>query len=65
MRGDFEQGDTIYVDLEKELNENGVEEEMLRYSRIEAPAEAASEASDESDEGEGGEPQETEPVATS
>ena len=65
LRGDFEQGDTIYVDLEKELNENGVEEEMLRYSRIEAPAEAASEASDESDEGEGGEPQETEPVATS
>ncbi len=35
LRGDFEAGDTIRVDLVKELNENGVEEEMLHYERIE------------------------------
>ncbi len=35
LRGDFASGDTIRVDLVKELNENGVEEEMLHYQRIE------------------------------
>ena len=35
LRGDFEQGHTIRVDLIKELNENGVEEEMLHYERVE------------------------------
>ena len=35
LRGDFEAGDTIRVDLSKELNENGVEEDMLHYERIE------------------------------
>ena len=41
LRGDFSAGDTIRVDLRKELNENGVEEEMLNYERIEglSPAE--------------------------
>ncbi len=34
LRGDFESGDTIRVDLVKELNENGAEEEMLHYERI-------------------------------
>ncbi|MCY4619387.1 MAG: ATP-dependent Clp protease ATP-binding subunit [Chloroflexi bacterium] len=35
LRGDFRAGDTIRVDLVKELNENGAEEEMLHYERIE------------------------------
>ncbi len=35
LRGDFQAGDTIRVDLSKELNENGVEEDMLHYERIE------------------------------
>ncbi|MCY3557837.1 MAG: ATP-dependent Clp protease ATP-binding subunit [Chloroflexi bacterium] len=72
LRGDFEAGDTIRVDLVKELNENGVEEEMLHYERIEglsraeelaAEVEAAKEAteSEESEEGE----EEGEAVATS
>ena len=67
LRGDFEPGDTIHVDLEKEINENGAEEEMLRYTRIEAAAEEADETdtSEERDEGEGGESPESEPVATS
>ncbi len=38
LRGDFEPGQTIRVDLIKELNENGVEEEMLHYERIVAAA---------------------------
>ncbi len=69
LRGDFEAGDTIRVDLVKELNENGVEEEMLHYQRIEglsraeelaAEVEAAkSEAESEEEEEEG------EAVATS
>ena len=69
LRGDFEAGDTIRVDLVKELNENGVEEEMLHYERIEglsraeeiaAEVEAAkAEASEEESEEEG------EAVATS
>ena len=64
LRGDFEAGDTIRVDLIKELNENGVEEEMLHYERIEglsraeelaAEVEAAkgeSESEEEEEEGE-------------
>ena len=64
LRGDFEAGDTIRVDLVKELNENGVEEEMLHYERIEglsraeelaAEVEAAkgeSESEEEEEEGE-------------
>ena len=35
LRGDFRAGDTIRVNLVKELNENGAEEEMLHYERIE------------------------------
>ena len=34
LRGDFEAGDTIRVDLSTEINENGAEEQMLRYERI-------------------------------
>ncbi len=74
LRGDFQAGDTIRVDLVKELNENGVEEEMLHYERIEgmsraeeiaAEVQAASESdSDANEEGESGE-EEGEPVATS
>ncbi len=73
LRGDFEAGDTIRVDLVKELNENGVEEEMLHYERIEglsraeeiaAEVEAAkSESTSESSEEE--EQEEGEAVATS
>ena len=69
LRGDFRAGDTIRVDLVKELNENGAEEEMLHYERIEglsraeeiaAEIAAAEEASsDETGEEEG------EAVATS
>ncbi len=70
LRGDFQAGDTIRVDLVKELNENGAEEEMLHYERIEglsraeeiaAEVEAAAEeaSSDETGEEEG------EAVATS
>jgi len=64
LRGDFEAGDTIRVDLVKELNENGVEEEMLHYERIEglsraeelaAEVEAAKEASESEEEEEEGE----------
>ncbi|MCY3569154.1 MAG: ATP-dependent Clp protease ATP-binding subunit, partial [Chloroflexi bacterium] len=63
LRGDFEAGDTIRVDLVKELNENGVEEEMLHYERIEglsraeelaAEVEAAKEASESEEEEEEG-----------
>ncbi len=60
LRGDFQAGDTIRVDLVKELNENGVEEEMLHYERIEGlsraaelAAEVEAAASDESGEEEG------------
>ncbi len=70
LRGDFRAGDTIRVNLVKELNENGAEEEMLHYERIEglsraeeiaAEVEAAAEeaSSDETGEEEG------EAVATS
>ena len=68
LRGDFEAGDTIRVDLSKELNENGVEEDMLHYERIEglskaeeiaAEVEAAKAESEEEGEEEG------EAVATS
>ena len=64
MRGDFEAGDTIRVDLVKELNENGVEEEMLHYERIEglsraeelaAEVEAAKDDSESEEEEEEGE----------
>ena len=64
LRGDFEAGDTIRVDLSKELNENGVEEDMLHYERIEglsraeelaAEVEAAKEESESEEEEEEGE----------
>ncbi len=69
LRGDFEAGDTIRVDLVKELNENGVEEEMLHYERIEGLSRAEEIAAEveaakaESSEEEGEE--EGEAVATS
>jgi ATP-dependent Clp protease ATP-binding subunit ClpC len=64
LRGDFQAGDTIRVDLVKELNENGAEEEMLHYERIEGlsraeeiaaevEAAAAEESTDETGEEEG------------
>ena len=34
LHHDFEEGDTVRVVLQKELNENGDEEEMLRYERV-------------------------------
>ena len=63
LRGDFQAGDTIRVDLVKELNENGAEEEMLHYERIEGmsraeeiaaevEAAAAAESGEEEEEGE-------------
>jgi len=64
LRGDFEAGDTIRVDLSKELNENGVEEDMLHYERIEglsraeelaAEVEAAKDESESEEEEEEGE----------
>ncbi|MDE2989023.1 MAG: ATP-dependent Clp protease ATP-binding subunit [Chloroflexi bacterium] len=64
LRGDFEAGDTIRVDLSKELNENGVEEDMLHYERIEglsraeelaAEVEAAKDDSESEEEEEEGE----------
>ncbi len=69
LRGDFQAGDTIRVDLSKELNENGVEEDMLHYERIEGLSRAAEIAAEveaaksESEEEEGEE--EGEAVATS
>ncbi len=70
LRGAFKAGDTIRVDLVKELNENGAEEEMLHYERIEgrsraeliaAEVEAAAEAAAGGETGE----EEGEPVVTS
>ena len=70
LRGDFQAGDTIRVDLVKELNENGAEEEMLHYERIEglsraeeiaAEVEAAAEEASSYETGE----EEGEAVATS
>ncbi len=70
LRGAFKAGDTIRVDLVKELNENGAEEEMLHYERIEgrsraeliaAEVEAAAEAASKDETGE----EEGEPVITS
>ena len=62
LHHDFEEGDTVRVVLEKELNENGDEEEMLRYERIPAePIEAEAELVEEDE----AEEQEGEPVATS
>ena len=63
LRGDFEPGDTIRVDLVTELNENGAEEQMLHYERVardedESPS-ASEDAPDEAEEEEG------EPIATS
>ena len=34
LHHDFEEGDTVRVVLQKEINENGDEEEMLRYERV-------------------------------
>ena len=69
LRGDFQPGDTIRVDLIKELNENGVEEEMLHYERIEglSPAEeiAAEVEAAKSEESSEEEEEEGEAVATS
>ena len=70
LRGAFKAGDTIRVDLVKELNENGAEEEMLHYERIEglsraaeiaAEIEAAAEAAAGDETGE----EEGEPAVTS
>ena len=60
LRGDFEPGDTIRVDLVTELNENGAEEQMLHYERVardedESPS-ASEDAPDEAEEEEEGEP---------
>ena len=60
LRGDFEPGDTIRVDLVSELNENGAEEQMLHYERVardedESPS-ASEDAPDEAEEEEEGEP---------
>ena len=68
LRGDFEAGDTIRVDLVKELNENGVEEEMLHYERIEGLSRAeeiAAEVEAAADDESGEEEEEGEAVATS
>ena len=64
LRGDFEPGDTIRVDLVTELNENGAEEQMLHYERVarqeaEEPVSTSEDAPDEAEEEEG------EPIATS
>ena len=60
LRGDFESGDTIRVDLQTEINENGAEEQMLHYERVaKAEVEEPEAASDEAEEEEG------EPIATS
>ena len=64
LRGDFEPGDTIRVDLVSELNENGAEEQMLHYERVarqeaEEPVSTSEDAPDEAEEEEG------EPIATS
>ncbi len=66
LRGDFKPGDTIRVELSKELNENGVEEDMLHYERIEGltPAEEIAAEVEAAAEGESGE-EEGEAVATS
>ena len=68
LRGDFEAGDTIRVDLVKELNENGAEEEMLHYERIEGLSRAeeiAAEVEAAADDESGEEEEEGEAVATS
>ncbi len=63
LRGDFEPGDTIRVDLTTEINENGAEEQMLHYERVakveEETAPASEDTPDEAEEEEG------EPIATS
>ena len=70
LRGDFELGDTIRVELITEINENGAEEQMLRYERIERPAPTPEEleaqaASDAEDRKETEPGEEEEAVATS
>ena len=64
LRGDFEPGDAIRVDLGKETNEDGKEEEKLVYERI--PGEKKPEPPEAKDE-EDSQPEEPEeePVATS
>ena len=52
LRGDFEPGDAIRVDLTTEINENGAEEQMLRYERVAKSADPAA-GSDEAEEEEG------------
>ncbi len=52
LRGDFEPGDAIRVDLTTEINENGAEEQMLRYERVAKAADPAA-GSDEAEEEEG------------
>ena len=52
LRGDFESGDTIRVDLITELNENGAEEQMLRYERVAKAEEAPETGEAEEEEGE-------------
>ena len=65
LRGDFEAGDTIRVDLVKELNENGVEEEMLHYERIEGLSRAEEIAAEVEAAQSQSEEEEGEAVATS
>ena len=52
LRGDFESGDTIRVDLITEINENGAEEQMLRYERVSKAEEAPETGEAEEEEGE-------------
>ena len=52
LRGDFESGDTIRVDLITEINENGAEEQMLRYERVAKAEEAPETGEAEEEEGE-------------
>ena len=53
LRGEFEQGDTILVDVTKVTNDTGVEEEQLDYTRV--PKAKSDDDSDGGDGGEGGE----------
>ena len=58
LRGEFEQGDTILVDVTKVANDAGVEEEQLDYTRV-----PKAKSDDDSDDGDGGEGREHEPDA--
>ena len=53
LRGEFEQGDTILVDVTKVTNDAGVEEEQLDYTRV--PKAKSDDDPDDGDGGQGGE----------